>query len=68
MQDYKISDCEKNIIVLIGPEGGFSEREVSNIKIAGGESVSLGKRILKTDTAAISVLAIIQYELNKYFM
>ncbi len=51
-----------NIIVLIGPEGGFSEREVLAIKIAGGVSASLGSRILKTDTAAISVLAMINYE------
>ena len=55
-------NINKNIIVLIGPEGGFSEREVSEIKAAGGISVSLGKRILKTDTAAISVLAMINYE------
>lgn len=53
---------KENIIVLIGPEGGFSEREVSAIKSAGGVSVTLGKRILKTDTAAISVLAMINYE------
>ena len=53
---------DKNIIVLIGPEGGFSEREVQMIKSAGGVSVTLGKRILKTDTAAISVLAMINYE------
>ena len=53
---------DKNIIVLIGPEGGFSEREVFAIKAAGGISVTFGKRILKTDTAAISVLAMINYE------
>ena len=59
-----LSQCDKeNILVLIGPEGGFSEREVSEIKSAGGVSASLGKRILKTDTAAISVLAMINYEL-----
>ena len=51
-----------NVIVLIGPEGGFSEREVLAIKTAGGVSASLGSRILKTDTAAISVLAMINYE------
>ena len=56
------SNIDKNIIVLIGPEGGFSEREVHAIKAAGGVSVTLGKRILKTDTAAISVLAMINYE------
>ncbi len=55
-------NVDKNIIVLIGPEGGFSEREVSKIKSAGGVSVTLGKRILKTDTAAVSVLAMINYE------
>lgn len=58
---YKNSGGEK-IIVLIGPEGGFSEREVIAIKSAGGVSVTLGSRVLKTDTAAISVLAMINYE------
>lgn len=57
-----LSNWKKNIIVLIGPEGGFSESEVLEIKAAGGVSVTLGKRILKTDTAAISVLAMINYE------
>jgi len=64
LQDFKNADCDKNIIILIGPEGGFSEREVRDIKSAGGVSVSLGKRILKTDTAAISALAVVQYELS----
>lgn len=61
---YKNCECDKNIILLIGPEGGFSEREVREIKAAGGVSVSLGRRILKTDTAAISALAIVQYEMS----
>ena len=61
LRNYKNSNG-KNIIVLIGPEGGFSEREVHAIKAAGGVSVTLGKRILKTDTAVISVLAMINYE------
>ena len=61
LRGYKESGGEK-IIVLIGPEGGFSEREVSDIKASGGVSVTLGKRVLKTDTAAISVLAMINYE------
>mgnify|MGYP002627310539 CR=1 FL=1 len=53
------------VVILIGPEGGFSPNEVLEIKSAGGISASLGKRILKTDTAAISVLAMINYE---YFL
>lgn len=64
LREYKNSDCDKEIIILIGPEGGFSEREVREIKSVGGVSVSLGKRILKTDTAAISSLAVVQYELS----
>ena len=58
---YKNSGGEK-IIVLIGPEGGFSDREVREIKSAGGVSVTLGNRVLKTDTAAIAVLSMINYE------
>ena len=64
LREYKNYNCKKNIIILIGPEGGFSEREVREIKNCGGVSVSLGKTVLKTDTAAISALAIVQYELN----
>ena len=64
LREYKISDCNKDIIILIGPEGGFSDREVREIKAVGGVSVSLGKRVLKTDTAAISTLSAVQYELN----
>ena len=62
LRTYKNSSGKRNIIVLIGPEGGFSDVEVMTIKVAGGVSVSLGKRILKTDTAVISVLAMINYE------
>ncbi len=64
LHDYKICDCDKNIILLIGPEGGFTDREAREIKSYGGISVTLGKRILKTDTAAISALAAVQYEFN----
>ena len=59
---FKASGASKDIAVLIGPEGGFSDREVRAIKFAGGVSVTLGKRVLKTDTAAISALAMINYE------
>lgn len=64
LREYKNFDGEKNIIILIGPEGGFSEREVREIKNSGGVSVSLGKTILKTDTASITALAIVRYELD----
>ena len=63
LREYKNSDGGK-IIVLIGPEGGFSEREVRDIKAAGGVSVTLGKTVLKTDTAAIVALAVVRYEFS----
>lgn len=64
LNDYKESGNMRDIIVLIGPEGGFSDREVRAIEVAGGISVTLGKRILKTDTAAIVALTIVRYELG----
>ena len=64
LREYKNLDCDKDIILLIGPEGGFSEREVEEIKHYGGVSVSLGRRILKTDTAALSAIAAVQYEFS----
>lgn len=57
-------DCNnvKNICVFIGPEGGFEEKEINYIEDFGGKSVSLGERILRTETAAIFVSAVLQYE------
>ncbi len=52
----------KNICVFIGPEGGFEQEEVEKIKSFGGISVSLGKTILRTETASIFVSSVIQYE------
>lgn len=48
--------------VLVGPEGGFTENEVS---VAGGNGfapVSLGPRILRTETAGLAMIAILQYQ------
>lgn len=43
--------------ILIGPEGGFDEREVEKAVAEGGLAVSLGKRILRTETAAITAVS-----------
>lgn len=45
--------------VLIGPEGGFEEREVALAENIGGKIVSLGKRILRTETASITAISMI---------
>lgn len=48
------------VCILIGPEGGFSPAESANAAIAGFAAVSLGPRILRTETAALAALAIAQ--------
>lgn len=52
------------ITLLVGPEGGFSKNEVIAAVENGFKSVSLGPRILRTETAPITALSIIQYELG----
>jgi 16S rRNA (uracil1498-N3)-methyltransferase len=52
----------KDFFVVVGPEGGFSKDEVTMAKEAGFISVSLGKQILKVETAAAAIISIIQYE------
>ena len=47
----------QSIAVFIGSEGGFERSEVEAVLAAGGEEISLGHRILRTETAAIAVLA-----------
>ncbi len=51
---------ETKICVLIGPEGGFSDSEYEDAEIAGFTAVSLGPRVLRTETAAIATLAVLQ--------
>ncbi|MFQ7473279.1 MAG: RsmE family RNA methyltransferase, partial [Anaerovoracaceae bacterium] len=54
----------KSLAVIIGPEGGFSDDEASRIVEAGGKSVSLGKTVLRTETAGIAAVSMIMYELE----
>ena len=63
--ELKNLDKEKlKIAVVIGPEGGIDEAEVQEMKVAGAKIVSLGKRILRTETVALVMAAIINYELE----
>lgn len=51
--------CEKSLTFVIGPEGGFEDREYEKIREMGYEPISLGKRILRAETAAIYMTSII---------
>lgn len=55
-----IAAPKTKVCILIGPEGGFSPAEGENAAIAGFAAVSLGPRILRTETAALAALAIVQ--------
>ncbi|HBR03635.1 MAG TPA: 16S rRNA methyltransferase [Ruminiclostridium sp.] len=55
----------KNIALFVGPEGGFSEQEVEKCIAIGYNVAGLGKRILRAETAAISAIAIIMYEMDE---
>ena len=58
------TDDNISIGIIIGPEGGLVEKEVEYLKNLGVKSVSLGKRILRTETVAIVLASIIMYELG----
>lgn len=65
-----LKECKKNkfknIGIIIGPEGGFDISEVELLKCDKIVSVSLGKRILRTETASLALLSNIFYELEGY--
>lgn len=68
---YSIKDCLRNltskpatIAIIIGPEGGFADYEAELLDEAGAVRVTLGKTILRTETAGMATLAMTMYELE----
>lgn len=59
-----LSNDYKRIAVVIGPEGGFEVEEVELLVGLGAHSISLGPRILRTETAGSTLVSILQYELG----
>lgn len=57
-------DDIKNVGIFVGPEGGIEESEVERLKDKGARIVTLGKRILRTETAGFVAASLIQYELS----
>ncbi len=54
----------KTVAFLIGPEGGFDKLEIELLKESGIPSISLGRRILRTETAGEAVLSMVMYEIG----
>jgi 16S rRNA (uracil1498-N3)-methyltransferase len=55
-----VAPPQTKVCILIGPEGGFSQTEYDDAEVAGFEAVSLGPRVLRTETAAAAALAVMQ--------
>lgn len=53
------------IAIVIGPEGGLEENEVEKLNENGAKIISLGKRILRTETVGLAITSIIMYEFNE---
>ena len=60
-----LNEEHKSISVIIGPEGGFDEKEATKLNELGFKNISLGKRILRCETAAIYALSVIAFNLEK---
>ena len=56
---------KKSVGIFIGPEGGFDEAEVEAAMAAGAVPVTLGRRILRTETAGLTMLSILMFEFEE---
>lgn len=55
----------QSIGIFIGPEGGFERAEVADALAAGAEAITLGRRILRTETAGITTLSVLMFQLEE---
>lgn len=63
-----VRDIDKDniskVAIIIGPEGGFEESEILKLTEIGAKIITLGPRILRTETAGFTCLSLIMYELS----
>ncbi|WP_370772595.1 16S rRNA (uracil(1498)-N(3))-methyltransferase [Clostridium sp.] len=64
LRKENIIDNVKSVGIFVGPEGGIEEYEIERLKEKGAHIVTLGKRILRTETAGFVATSLIQYELS----
>lgn len=55
----------QSIGIFIGPEGGFEEKEIEAAIDAGVSTITLGKRILRTETAGLAILSVLMFQLEQ---
>lgn len=61
-----IDKTQTDVSIFIGPEGGITEQEKIELVKVGAKSVTLGKRILRAETAAISTISVVCYEMGEW--
>lgn len=59
-----LKEIPDSVAIVIGPEGGFADSEAAKLDSAGAVRVSLGKTVLRTETAGMAALAMTMYELE----
>lgn len=60
------NEAVKQIALLIGPEGGLSEQEIKAATAAGFAALNLGPRVLRTETAALAALSVLQFQFGDF--
>lgn len=64
--ELKLSEDTRQIALFVGPEGGFSPGEIDKILAHGAISIQCGPRILRTETAALVALSILQFQFGDF--
>lgn len=60
------TEATADFFLIVGPEGGFSDEEVLKAKDRGFITASLGRQILRTETAPLAILSVIRYEQGEF--
>ena len=55
----------QSVGIFIGPEGGFEKEEVELAEAEGARAITLGKRILRTETAGLAILSVLMFHLEE---
>lgn len=56
----------RKVAIIVGSEGGFSKGEIDRLESVGARSITLGKRILRAETASIALTSVVMYQLGEW--
>ena len=59
--DFNLANIQGNVAVIVGPEGGFEDSEISFLKKFKADIITLGPRIMRTETAALNFVSVLLY-------